>query len=158
MYNCVITLVCVAHLFVRNECLPIIHHIHLCIPIKKIFTTLYNNVKVVEKQSVYRKRVYTYTTYLVQGNIWYRQKLHVNGVGANTQKDSLYPNDSCCRTEENLSLDIFYQQYYIFGKLQWILKKKCNIYYSTMFMNSLQAYLCARTHRPTSVEQQHNGN
>ena len=30
--------------------------------------------------------------------------------------------------------DIFYQWYYIFGKMQWILKK-CNIYYS-MDMNS----------------------
>ena len=30
--------------------------------------------------------------------------------------------------------DIFYQWYYIFGKVQWILRK-CNIYYS-MDMNS----------------------
>ena len=35
---------------------------------------MYYNVKMVQKQFVCRRRVCTYNTYLVKGNIWYRQK------------------------------------------------------------------------------------
>jgi hypothetical protein len=86
---------------------------------------MYNIVKMVQKQFVCTtRRVCRYNTYLVKGNIWYRQKKHVTRGRAIAQKVSLRPNNSYCIKLENLFLDIFYQWYYIFGESAIVILKK----------------------------------